>query len=118
MENLFVFPVSLENDANYAALAEVMLSRLSSPVQVAERYGKKIGLLKDVADEKLLFKRAEEGELLAVQYVNDIIDALARLIHNLAVSFNSEWIIIGGGISVRENLIARIRDRAAYHLEK
>ncbi|CZQ87971.1 ROK family protein [Trichococcus ilyis] len=167
-ENLFGVPVSVENDANCAALAEVWLgaakdvqhalfivigsgiggavivnrqlfkgknlfggefgymlldgentlSRLGSPVQVAERYGKAMGLPDGVADGKYLFERATEGEPLAVQFVDGMIDALARGIYNLSVSFNPDRVIIGGGVSVREDLIARIRERTAYHLNE
>jgi predicted NBD/HSP70 family sugar kinase len=165
-ENLFGVPVSVENDANCAALAEVWLgaardvqnalfivigsgiggavivkrqlfkgknlfggefgymlldaentlSRLGSPVQVAERYGKAMEMSDGVVDGKYLFAKAEEGEPMAVAYVDGMIDALARGIYNLSVSFNPDRVIIGGGISVRDDLIARIRERTAYHL--
>lgn len=165
-ESLFGVPVSVENDANCAALAEVWLgaardvqnalfivigsgiggavivnrqlfkgknlfggefgymlldaentlSRLGSPVQVAERYGKAMEMSDGVVDGKYLFAKAEEGEPMAVAYVDGMIDALARGIYNLSVSFNPDRVIIGGGISVRDDLIARIRERTAYHL--
>lgn len=167
-ESLFGVPVSIENDANCAALAEVWLgaakdvqhalfivigsgiggavivnrqlfkgknlfggefgymlldrentlSRLGSPVQVAERYGKAMGLPDGIVDGKYLFEKAQEGEPVAVEYVDGMIDALARGIHNLSVSFNPDRVIIGGGVSVREELIARIRERTAYHLNE
>nr|WP_321292022.1 ROK family protein [uncultured Trichococcus sp.] len=165
-ETLFGVPVSVENDANCAALAEVWrgaakdvqhalfivigsgiggavimnrrlfkgknlfggefgymlldrentLSRLGSPVQVAERYGKAIGLPEGVVDGKYLFEKAQEGESVAVEFVDGMIDALARGIYNLSVSFNPDRVIIGGGVSVREDLIVRIRERTAHHL--
>lgn len=164
-EALFGVPVSVENDANCAALAEVWrgvaknvqhalffvigsgiggsvimdrqlfkgkhlfggefgymmldaehtLSDLGSPVKVAARYGQAMGLA-EAADGKYLFEQAEQGEPLAVQYVEGMIDALARGIYNLAVSFDPEMIIIGGGVSVRADLIARIQEQVAYHL--
>lgn len=165
-ENLFGVPVSVENDSNCAALAEVWLgaakdvqhalfivigsgiggavivnrqlfkgknlfggefgymlldgentlSRLGSPVQVAERYGKAMKMPDGVVDGKYLFEKAQEGEPMAVEFVEDMIDALARGIYNLSVSFNPDRVIIGGGVSVREDLIARIGERTAYHL--
>lgn len=165
-ENLFGVPVSVENDANCAALAEVWLgaakdvqhalfivigsgiggavivnrqlfkgknlfggefgymlldgentlSRLGSPVQVAERYGKAMKMPDGVVDGKYLFEKAQEGEPMAVEFVEGMIDALARGIYNLSVSFNPDRVIIGGGVSVREDLIARIGERTAYHL--
>ena len=166
-EILFGVPVSVENDANCAALAEVWLgaakdvqhalfivigsgiggavilnrklfkgknlfggefgymlldgentlSRLGSPVQAAERYGKEMRVPDGVIDGKFLFQKAQEGEPVAVEFVDGMIDALARGIYNLSVSFNPDRVIIGGGVSVREDLIARIRERTAYHLK-
>ena len=166
-ESLFGVPVSVENDANCAALAEVWLgaakdvqhalfivigsgiggavilnrklfkgknlfggefgymlldgentlSRLGSPVQVAERYGKAMGVPDGIVDGKYLFKKAQEGEPVAIEFVDGMIDALARGIYNLSVSFNPDRVIIGGGVSVREDLIARIRERTTYHLK-
>ena len=125
-ESLFGVPVSVENDANCAALAEVWLgaardvqnalfivigsgiggavivnrqlfkgknlfgggtfgymlldaentlSRLGSPVQVAERYGKAMEMSDEVVDGEYLFAKAEEGEPMAVAYVDGMIDA-------------------------------------------
>lgn len=166
-ENLFGVPVSMENDANCAALAEVWhgaakniqhalfliigsgiggsvvidrklfkgkdlfggefgymlldgehtLSEMGSPVQTAKRYGKEIGL-DTVVDGKYLFKEADRGEPLAVKYVNGLIDALARGIYNLSISFNPDMVVIGGGISVREDLIQRLHERTSFYLER
>lgn len=57
---------------------ENTLSGLGSPVQVAERYGKAMGLPDGVADGKYLFEKAEEGESAAVEYVDGMIDAFWR----------------------------------------
>ncbi|MER2002694.1 MAG: ROK family protein, partial [Carnobacterium inhibens] len=166
-ENLFGVPVSMENDANCAALAEVWhgaakniqhalfliigsgiggsvvidrklfkgkdlfggefgymlldgehtLSEMGSPVHTAERYGKEMGL-DTVVDGKYLFKEADRGEPLAVKYVDGLIDALARGIYNLSISFNPDMVVIGGGISVREDLIQRLHERTSFYLER
>lgn len=166
-EDLFGVPVSMENDANCAALAELWLgaakdiqhalfliigsgiggsviinrelfkgkdlfggefgymllddqhtlSELGSPVQVAARYGKEMGL-DTVANGKYLFQEADRGELLAMKYVDGLIDALARGIYNLSISFNPDMIVIGGGISVREDLIQRLYERTSFYLER
>lgn len=166
-EELFGVPVSMENDANCAALAEVWrgvakdvqnalfliigsgvggsviidrklfkgrdlfggefgymllddvhtLSDMGSPVQIAKRYGKEIGL-DTVVDGKYLFEEASRGEPIAMKYVEGIIDALAHGIYNLTTSFNPDMVVIGGGISVREDLIQRLHDRTSYYLER
>ena len=166
-EAMFEVPVSMENDANCAALAEVWLgvakeiqnalflvigsgiggavitnrklnkgtnlfggefgymlldkthtlSELGSPVQVAERYGKEIGLA-DSVDGKYLFEQADLGEPIALKYMESLIDALSRGIYNLSVSFNPDMIIIGGGISVRKDFIARLAEQTAYYQER
>lgn len=166
-EDLFGVPVSMENDANCAALAEVWLgaardvqhalfliigsgiggsvvidrklfkgkdlfggefgymlidgthtlSEMGSPVHTAKRYGKEIGL-DTIVDGKFLFEEVDRGEPIAVKYVEGLIDALARGIYNLSISFNPDRVIIGGGISVREDLIQRLYERTSFYLER
>ena len=67
---------------------------------------------------KFLFEEADRGEPIAVKYVEGLIDALARGIYNLSISFNPDRVIIGGGISVREDLIQRLYERTSFYLER
>lgn len=97
--------------------SEHTLSEMGSPVQTAERYGKELGLETPV-DEKFLFQEADRGEPLAVKYVDGLIDALARGIYNLSISFNPDMVVIGGGISVREDLIQHLYERTSFYLER
>ncbi|MFH5836952.1 ROK family protein [Proteiniclasticum sp. C24MP] len=165
LEGLFHLPVSMENDANCAALAELhegvakdvdhalfliigsgiggtviqgrkihrgknlfggefgymlldeshTLSALGSPVKAAERYRIEMGL--DVADGTLLFREADRGEPTAMKHVESLVDALARGIYNLSVAFNPDLVILGGGISDREDLIERISGKVVQHLK-
>ena len=164
-EELFQLPVSMENDANCAALAELhegaamdadnaifmvigsgiggaviinrtlhrgrnlfggefgymlidgqnSLSSLGSPVKMARRYAVESGEKSVEGSE--VFRRADEGEALAIKYVDMLIDALARGIFNLTCAFNPDKIIIGGGISKREDLIARLQCRTKFYME-
>ncbi len=164
-EELFHLPVSMENDANCAALAELhegaamdadnaifmvigsgiggaviidrtlhrgrnlfggefgymlidgqnSLSSLGSPVKMAKRYATESGEKSVEGSE--VFRLADEGEALAVKHVDMLIDALARGIFNLTCAFNPDKIIIGGGISKREDLIARLQLRTQLYME-
>lgn len=166
LEELFLIPVTMENDANCAALAELhqgaakdadhalflvigsgiggtviqsrklhrgkdlfggefgymllddtrTLSDLGSPVKAAERYRKEMKL--DKADGTLLFKEADRGEPVAVRYVESLIDALARGIYNLSVAFNPDIVIIGGGLSNREDIVDRITVKVKLYLNR
>lgn len=166
LQELFSLPVSMENDANCAALAELhqgaakdadhalflvigsgiggtviqsrklhrgkdlfggefgymllddthTLSDLGSPVKAAERYRKEMNLQK--ADGTLLFSEADRGEPVAVKHVEGLIDALARGIYNLSVAFNPDLVIIGGGISNREDIVERITLKVNLNLKQ
>lgn len=154
LEEMFGLPVTVENDANCAALAEVWrgaaqdvsnslfliigsgiggalvlnrelvkgpqlfggefgymlmegnqtLSRLASPVAVAKRFGRE-HLEGQKLSGKELFDLADAGNPEAAAVIDQMYEYLARAIVNLAVSFNPEKILIGGGISSREDLL-------------
>lgn len=164
LEDLLGVPVSLENDANCAALAELYegaakdvtnvlfmvigsgiggavimdrklykgrnlfggefgymlltekdsLSSLGSPVHMARRYSQEKG---EVIEGSEVFQRAETGDLLAIKHVDILIDGLSRGIFNLSCIFNPDRIVIGGGISRREDLIPKLLERTNYYLK-
>lgn len=165
LEDLFGVPVSLENDANCAALAELYegsakdatdvlfmvigsgiggavimdrklhkgrnlfggefgymmlqgedtLSKLGSPVQMAERYSLERG---EAVEGSEVFRRADRGEQLAKKHVEQLIDSLSRGIFNLSAAFNPDLVLIGGGLSKREDLIPRLQDKVEQYREK
>lgn len=158
-------PVSLENDANCAALAEVWqgaaaeadnvlfvvigtgiggavivnrqlvkginlfggefgymlldgkrtFSQMATPVNAAARYSKRSG---EAVDGVTLFRRAEEGDQLALEEVQYMQDALALGIHNLLVCFNPDRVVIGGAISTREDLIEQVAAKTEALLQQ
>lgn len=156
----FQVPISIENDANCAALAEIyygagqdvdnsvlfvigsgiggaviinrqlvkgmnlfggeigymmisdrgIASHHASPVQVAKRHGFESGLD--------LFAQAEKGNQVAIQAVEDLYDAMARSLYNVCLLLNPQRILVGGGISKREDLISQMNNRLQAYLEK
>ncbi|HJB23738.1 MAG TPA: ROK family protein [Candidatus Jeotgalibaca pullicola] len=167
LTKLLGVPVSIENDANCAALAELWqgaasniqnalffvigsgiggaviinrelvkgknlfggefgymlleenktLSDLASPVRAANEYQEELGIDQAISG-KMLFERAEEGEELAQRYVSRLKTSLARGIQLLLVAFNPDKVIIGGGISSREDLISDVSVLVNQYLEK
>ncbi|SER76752.1 ROK family protein [Streptococcus gallolyticus] len=85
------------------------LSTLASPVQVADRYAKAHGLT-DFSG-KALFDLADNGNEEAKAALAGLYDALATSIFNCLVSFNPDLVGIGGGISVRPDLVSELDKR-------
>lgn len=158
LESLFGKKVTIENDANSAALAELFygrakdlnnvaffiigsgiggaisinkqivkganlfggeigymllnekdtVSHLASPVQVAERFNQISG--------KELFELSEQGDSAAIEAVEGIYDSLARSMYNVCLLIDPELILIGGGISQRDDLIEPIQNRLNQYL--
>ncbi|MGQ7412103.1 ROK family protein [Streptococcus suis] len=160
LSDLFGLPVSIENDANCAALAELhlgvakdsassvffiigsgvggavaqgnsllkgenlfggefgymilqdgmTLSHLVSPVHVANRFAQAEGLAESFSG-KDLFALADQGHEKARQTVEGIYQSLAIGIYNVLMTVNPELVAIGGGISIREELVGEVRKR-------
>ncbi len=55
---------------------------------------------------KELFALADGGDQAAQKAIDQMYDGLARGIVNLAVSFNPDKVLIGGGLSSRPDLLA------------
>lgn len=159
LEMLFGKRVSIENDANCAALAELyygvakdlqnvaffiigtgiggaisinkqiikganlfggeigymlsnehdIVSSVASPVAVAKNNGASSG--------KELFEWAAQGNEQAIQAIDGLYDALARSMYNVSLLIDPELIVIGGGISQREDLIAPIQVKLNHYLK-
>ena len=85
------------------------VSQLASPVQVAERFGHLTG--------KELFELSDQGDKNAREAVEGIYDALARSMYNICLLVDPELILIGGGISQREDLIEPIQEKLNNYLK-
>lgn len=158
MEEVFGLPVSIENDANCAGLAEVwrgaakdnenvlfvvlgsgvggavivnkqvhhghhlhggefgfmlmndreVFSQVGTAVAMARKYAERKGLAEDEIDGKAVFELAEKGDSIALEEEARFYKYLTRGLFNLAVAFDPEKVIIGGGVSNHEGLLERI----------
>ncbi|GEO59075.1 ROK family protein [Companilactobacillus bobalius] len=72
-----------------------------------------------VEDARLIFKRADDGEVLAQNVLKSYYHSLAKGIINLEVSFDPAVVIVGGGISANtefiDNLNKTIKEVKATH---
>ncbi|MDT2739845.1 ROK family protein [Enterococcus canintestini] len=60
---------------------------------------------------RMLFELADNGDEMAQNYLAQMYDALALSLYDMQVSIDPEIIIIGGGISVRSEVIENIKGR-------
>ncbi len=161
LEELFHLPVTIENDANCAGMAEyyegaakeyqhvafVVLgtgvggaiftqgqlnkgahlyggefglmflegnqtfSKLGTAVQMAWRYCDRLGVSRTTYSGKEVFERAEQGDELAKEEVDNFYDYLTKGLFSIQFSIDPEVIVIGGGISAKAGLLTEINQR-------
>lgn len=166
-EELFELPVSIENDANAAALAELgygvaknyqnvafmiigsgiggaiamngelvkgrhlfagelgymamdrhnTLSNLASSLLQINRHNE--AHPEDPIQNGLeLFNLSEVGHEAAMVMVEEIYDSLARSLYNISLMIDPELLAIGGGISVRPDIVHQLSTRVNQLLER
>lgn len=158
LETLFDLPVSVENDANCAALAEVAkgagkgnknvlflvlgtgvggaiiingkifhgshlyggefgfmqvnehetLSEACSPVNLARKYNEITGASLTGKD---VFEFADQGNQLAYDLRDKMLESLAVAIYNLQYSYDPEKFILGGGVSNNPRLLPLLKEK-------
>ncbi|SET10739.1 Sugar kinase of the NBD/HSP70 family, may contain an N-terminal HTH domain [Enterococcus malodoratus] len=169
LANFLSVPVSFQNDANCAALAEIWqgnakglesaalmiigtgigggiaingklrsgtnlfggefgyqvmnddtletLSDLGSPVAMSKRFSN-IKADDRSYTSKEIFDLAEAGDELAQEQIDYFYNALSIGIYNILVSLDPDRVLIGGGISTREDLLFNIEERVQQLLLK
>lgn len=83
-----------------------VLSKAASPVNMAKRVAKRKGLESLTGIEA--FKLAEAGDIIAKEEIEKFYYNMAIGIYNIQYIFDPEVIVIGGGISEREDILDNI----------
>lgn len=86
------------------------LSDLASPVKMANRYTQASHSVETV-EAPQIFERAKTGDLLANDCINNMLHWVSLAAYNLITSFNPDRLLIGGGISVRDDFLKMLRER-------
>jgi predicted NBD/HSP70 family sugar kinase len=166
LEELFQLPVTIENDANCAGMAEFYqgagkdydtaafivigtgvggalfqqgklikgahlyggefglmildkgksFSQLGTAVQMAWRYCDRTGVDRKTISGEEVFKRAEEGDIIAKEEVDKFYRYLTEGLFSIQFAFDPEVLIIGGGVSAKEGLLTEINQRMSKML--
>lgn len=93
------------------------LSDLGSPVAMAKRYSK-IKADDRRYTSKEIFDLAEAGDELAQEQIDLFYNALSIGIYNVLISLDPDRVLIGGGISTREDLLTNLEERVQELLLK
>jgi predicted NBD/HSP70 family sugar kinase len=83
-----------------------VLSKVASPVNMAKMVAKRKGLESLTGEEA--FKLAEAGDIIAIEEIERLYYNMAIGIYNIQYIFDPEVIVIGGGISEREDILENI----------
>lgn len=86
-------------------------SQLATPVAMAKRVSVMKGLEETALTGKNVFELAEAGDQIAKGEVQRLFYYLAAGLYNLQTSIDPEMIVIGGGISVRADLLEKIEEQ-------
>ncbi|EOS61103.1 hypothetical protein C815_00668 [Firmicutes bacterium M10-2] len=70
--------------------------------------------LEEEIDGKEIFERASQGDKLCQQKIDAFYDAIAMGIYNIAYVLNPDIVLIGGAVSMQENLLDEIKKRIEY----
>lgn len=93
------------------------LSDLASPVKMAQRYTQ-ASHSTQIVEAPEIFERAKTGDLLANDCLNNMLRWLSLAAYNVITSFDPDRLLIGGGISVRDDFLKMFRNRVHSLLVK
>ena len=91
-------------------------SEAGSTVAVVKAVAKELGVEPETLDGKEIFDHASENPVYQ-KYVNQYFSVLAMGIYNLQYVYDPEKIVIGGGISVRDDLLDEVNKRLNHIFE-
>ncbi len=92
-----------------------ILSQNGTAVKAALKYSEQIGY---TIDGRELFSRSAEADPLAQNLLNEMYEDIAEMLYNVQVSLDPEVIILGGGISAREEISKGISQSLKEKLQK
>lgn len=90
---------------------EKTFSLLGTAVQMAWRYCDRKGVERSTYSGKEVFELAEQGDTIAIEEVENFYNYLTRGLFSIQFTIDPEVIVIGGGISAKEGLLAEINQR-------
>lgn len=93
------------------------LSELASPVHASVRYSEKMNLETGISGKEL-FSLKEKGDKLATEEIEQIYRALAIGIYNVCLTVDPDIVLLGGGISVRLDILQPVLENLAHLQEK
>ena len=85
-----------------------ILSEAASPVAMARRVAAALGVSAAEMTGEKAFQLAAKGNFQAQCEIDRMYRQLARAVYNIQYMYDPEVIVIGGAISVREDMIARL----------
>lgn len=91
-------------------------SQLGTAVQMAWRYCDRMGIDRETITGEEVFARSESGDPIAAEEVDNFYRYLAQGLFSIQFAFDPEVIIIGGGVSAKEGLLAEIEGRLSVML--
>lgn len=94
------------------------LSEIASTVNMAKNIAKAKNLPEDKINGEIAFKLANEGDTIAQRELAKMYEYLARAIYNIQYCFDPQLFVIGGAVSVREDLIDNIEKHIAKIMAK
>lgn len=102
----------------YAVVSEdcQILSNVASPVNMAKKIAERKGIAE--IDCEQVYKMAEAGDAIAIEEIEKFYFNIAIELYNLQYVYDPEVIVIGGGISARDDLIEGIEKAMDKVMEK
>ncbi|MEO1772079.1 ROK family protein [Candidatus Enterococcus ferrettii] len=92
---------------------QTILSKLGTAVNTANAFSQNTGIQLTGIE---LFARADAGDEQAKQYLAAMYDSIGLTLYNLQVALDPEIVMIGGGVSTREDVITNIKKRLYHYL--